>query len=235
MSLPLIRVHWLNESRAFRVLFLLEQLKLDYEIVSYRRDENFRAPEEELKKIHPLGRAPMIELEDRTTGEKKVLVESGYIFQYILSHFDTDGILKNNDPEMAEKIQYYLHYVEGSLQPPLMMELIFSMARKAPIPFPISYVVSMVTGKISSEFSAGEVKNQIDYLESEIGKNQGFLVGGKLSGADILISYPLMYVFDLGLAHKEDYPNISKFLEDLSTLDSYASAKRKVNALGSDY
>ncbi|QLQ79351.1 hypothetical protein HG537_0B06990 [Torulaspora globosa] len=234
MALPLIRVHWLNDSRAFRLLFLLEQLKLDYEIVSHRRDKNFRAPEE-LKKIHPLGRAPLVELEDRTSGKKKVLAESGYIFQYILTHFDTDGILNNNDPNTAEKVQYYLHYVEGSLQPPLMLEFILSMAKKVSGPFPISYLVGMVTGRISSKYSAGELKNQMAYVESEIAKNQGFLVGGKLSAADILISYPLMSVFDLGLAHKKDYPNISNLLDTLSTLDSYSSAKRKAESLGSNY
>ncbi|QLL35123.1 hypothetical protein HG536_0H05000 [Torulaspora globosa] len=226
MALPLIRVHWLNDSRAFRVLFLLEQLKLDYEIVSYRRDEDFRAPAE-LKKVHPLGRAPLIELEDRSTGKKKVLAESGYIFQYILSHFDTDGVLKNNDPDMAEKIQYYLYYAEGSLQPPLTMERLLLMAKKAPVPFPISYLVGMVIGQISSKYSAGRLKNQIDYVEAEIAKNQGFLVGGKLSGADILISYPLMSVFDVGIAHKKDYPNISKLLDTLSNSGFLCHCKGK--------
>lgn len=234
MSLPLIRVHWLNESRAFRLLFLLEQLKLDYEIVSYKRGEDFRAPEE-LKKVHPLGRAPLVELEDRTTGKKKVLAESGYIFQYILGHLDTSGLLKNDDPEQAEQIQYYLHYVEGSLQPPLMIEFLLSMTKKAPIPFPISYLVGMITGKISSKYSAGELKNQIDFIESEISKNQGFLVGGKLSGADILMSFPLTMAFKRGFAQQKDYPAITKWLDSLEALDSHAAAKKKAQALGGKF
>lgn len=79
MSLPIIRVHWLNESRAFRVLWLLDHLKLDYEIIPYKRDENFRAPKE-LKKIHPLGRSPILELEDKETGKKKFLLSLDTFF-----------------------------------------------------------------------------------------------------------------------------------------------------------
>lgn len=234
MSTPIIRVHWLDESRAFRVLQLLEQLDLDYEIVPYKRKENFRAPEE-IKKVHPLGRFPVVELEDRTTGEKKILAESGYIFHYILEHFDTKGQLKNDNPKYAEQIEYFLYYAEGSLQLPLMVEFILSMTKKAPLPFPISYFAGKVADKISDKYSKGELKNQFQFVEGEIAKNQGYLVGGKLSGADILLLFPLQMALLRGFVTREEFPHIAKFVDTLNALDSYSAAKKKANANGGKF
>ncbi|CAI4301641.1 BDC_1c_G0031310.mRNA.1.CDS.1 [Saccharomyces cerevisiae] len=234
MSTPIIRVHWLNESRAFRVLQLLEQLKLDYEIVPYKRNQDFRAPED-AKKIHPLGRFPVVELEDRTTGKKKVLAESGYIFHYILQHLDSKGLLKNNDPDQAEQIEYFLYYAEGSLQLPLMVEFILSMTKKAPIPFPLSYLSGKVADKISEKYSKGELQNQLKFVEGEIAKNQGYLVGGKLSGADILMLFPLQSALNRGFAKREEYPHIGKFVDTLTALDSYSAAKAKATANGGKF
>lgn len=234
MSLPTIRVHWLNESRAFRVLWLLDHLKIDYQIIPYKRDEGHRAPED-LKKIHPLGRSPLVEIEDNATGKKTILAESGYIFQYVLKHFDTSNILSNSNPDMSEKIQYYLHYVEGSLQPPLMIEYLLSMVNKAPIPFPISYLAGKITSKISEKYSKGELKNQLDFIEGEISQNKGYLVDGKLSGADILMSFPLQMAFARGFAEPKTYPSIQKWLESITALDSYSVSKEKANAYGAKF
>ncbi|CDH12252.1 probable Glutathione S-transferase 1 [Zygosaccharomyces bailii ISA1307] len=234
MSLPIIRVHFLNESRAFRVLWLLDQLKIDYEIIPYKRNDEFRAPED-LKKIHPLGRSPLLEVEDRQTGKKKILAESGYIFQYVLQHFDKSGSLNNQDPDKAEEIQYYLHYVEGSLQPPLMIEFVLSMVKKAPIPFPFSYFAGKVSDKISEKYSKGEVKNQFDFIEGEISKNEGYLVGGQLSAADILMTFPLDIAFTRKFADPKKYPSIQKWLTTMKALDSYASSKKKAEAVGAKF
>ncbi|SCU92911.1 LADA_0G00276g1_1 [Lachancea dasiensis] len=234
MTLPIIRVHWLNESRAFRVLWLLDHLKLDYEIIPYMRNEGFRAPDE-LKKIHPLGRSPLLELEDKHTGKKKVLAESGYIFNYILKHFDSTNLLGNSDPDMAEQIEYYLYYSEGSLQPPLMIEFLLSMVKKAPIPFPISYLAGKITDKISDKYSKGEVKNQLEFIDAELVKNRGYLVDGKLSGADIMLSFPLQMAFSRGFATKEAYPNIHRWLEDITSTESYSSTKKKANSYGGKF
>ncbi|CAR27519.1 ZYRO0D00418p [Zygosaccharomyces rouxii] len=238
MSLPIIRVHFLNESRAFRVLWLLDQLKLDYEIVPYRRDASFRAPEE-LKKLHPLGKSPLLEVEDRKTGKRKILAESGYIFQYVLKHFDKAKSLDNADSDKSEEIQYYLHYAEGSLQPPLIVDMLFSMDPYGTLPFPLSYIPGMVTQKIVENYSKGEIKNQLDFIEGEIAKNDGYLVGGKLSAADILMSFPIDMAFGGPYGHQfadpKQYPVIDKWLKNLKTLVSYTSAKYKAGANGAQF
>ncbi|QLG70079.1 hypothetical protein HG535_0A00180 [Zygotorulaspora mrakii] len=234
MSLPIIKVHWLNESRAFRVLWLLDELNIDYEIIPYKRDKGFRAPDE-LKNIHPLGRSPLIEIVDRESGKQKILAESGYIFQYILQHFDKDHKLNNADPDKAEEIQYYLHYVEGSLQPPLMIEFILSKVEQAPIPFPLSYLARKITAKISEGYSRGELANQLNFIEQELLKNDGYLVGGQLSAADILISFPLEMAFIRNFAKEEDYPNIRKFTKNMKSLESHKTAKGKASAVGGKF
>lgn len=233
MSFPIIRVHWLNQSRGLRVLWLLDHLKVDYEIIPYKRVGN-RAPES-LKKIHPLGRSPIVEIEDRETGKKQTLIESGYIFQYILKHFDPENKLGNADADLAEKIQFYLYYVEGSLQPPLMIEYILSLGRENPGPFPISYLVRGVMNKISEAYSKGEMKNQFDFVESEILKNGGYLVGGKLSAADILMSFPLQMAFVRNFATPETYPNMKKWLETITTDEAYAVTKDKIKEFGETF
>ncbi|GAV47708.1 hypothetical protein ZYGR_0H05540, partial [Zygosaccharomyces rouxii] len=104
----------LNKSGAFTVLWLLDHLRLDHEIIPYRRDAGFRALEE-LKKLHPLGRSPLLESEDRQTAKKKILPELEYIFQYVLKHFDKTDSLDKEDNDKSEESQWYLYYVEGSL------------------------------------------------------------------------------------------------------------------------
>lgn len=234
MSDTKIKIYWLNESRAFRVIQLFEHLNLEYEIIPYFRTKEGRAPEE-LKKVHPLGRTPIVVLEDVKTGQTTMLTESGYVFQYIIEHFDKNGVLTNEDLIKAERIKYYLHYVEGSLQPPLMIEFLMQKIKAAPIPFPISYVMGKVATKISDLYSKGELKNQLDYIESEIAQNDGYLVGGKLSGADILICSPLEMTMQGKYVNEEEYPNIKRFLESMTSESSYLAAKKKASELGAKF
>lgn len=143
--------------------------------------------------------------------------------------------MNNNDPEQAEQIQYYLYYVEGSLQPPLLFEFILSKAKQVPMIFPISYIAGKVTDKISEKYSGPELKSNLDFIEGEIKKNDGYLVGGKLSAADILMSFPMEMGFARNFATKEEYPHIQQWLKTLTSLDSYASAKEKAKANGSSF
>ncbi|KAJ4128796.1 bifunctional glutathione transferase/peroxidase, partial [Fusarium falciforme] len=88
------------------------------------------------------------------------------------------------------------------------------------MPFPISYLARKVADKISQAYSSGEVKNQFDFVEGEISKNNGYLVDGKLSGADILMSFPLQMAFERKFAAPEDYPAISKWLKTITSEES---------------
>ena len=126
----MLTVHHLNQSRSHRVIWALEELSLPYEIVRYQREKSMLAPES-LKKVHPLGKSPVIE------DNGLILAESGAILEYLQETYDPESRLKPLDP--AHKVQYrfWLHYAEGSLMPLLLMKLVFSSLGKPPVPFGI--------------------------------------------------------------------------------------------------
>lgn len=121
----MLTVHHLNQSRSHRVIWALEELALPYEIVHYQREKNMLAPEA-LKKVHPLGKSPIIE------DNGLILAESGAILEYLQETYDAESRLKPLDP--AHKVQYrfWLHYAEGSLMPLLLMKLVFNSPASRP-------------------------------------------------------------------------------------------------------
>ncbi|GMM35192.1 bifunctional glutathione transferase/peroxidase [Saccharomycopsis crataegensis] len=227
-AFPKIKLHWLEKSRALRVIWLLEELGVKYEVIPYKRNENFRAPES-LKKIHPLGKSPIVEFQQDENAKPIMLAESGHIFQWLLNKFD-DG--KLYDVKNREQIDYYLHYAEGTLQPPLLFEFIFHKAREAYAPWPISSLKNMIINKMSSGYSAGEVKTNLEFLEEELKKNNGYFVDGKLTGADIILSFPLTNEFGFEM---KDYPNVSEWLSNIQKSKGYEAAKEIAKSYGSDY
>lgn len=124
----MLTVHHLNQSRSHRVLWALEELGLTYEIVRYQREKSMLAPDS-LKKVHPLGKSPVLE------DNGLVLAESGAILEYLQETYDSASRFKPLDP--AHKVQYrfWLHYAEGSLMPLLLMKLVFNSLGKPPVPF----------------------------------------------------------------------------------------------------
>ena len=120
-----IKVHHLNYSRSLRVLWLLEELGLDYSIQSWERDKDFRAPAEAAE-VHPLGRFPMVEVDGR------VLAESGAVLEYFA---DREGKLRPTEDEEKLECRFFMHYAEGSAMPPLLVKLITSRLRQARVPF----------------------------------------------------------------------------------------------------
>lgn len=115
----MIIVHYLEHSRAHRILWLLEELGLGYEVRVYPRRSDMRAPAE-LKAIHPLGKSPVIE------DGGLVIAESGAIFDYLLSTYGDHGLMPAADPQAHRDYVYWMHYSEGSAMPLLVMSLVFS-------------------------------------------------------------------------------------------------------------
>src|SRR4051812_2823030 len=122
----MLTVHHLNNSRSQRVLWLLEELGVRYEIVRYQRQPDMRAPKE-LRAIHPLGKSPVI------TDNGNTIAESGAICEYIIGAYGNGRLIPPpNTPERL-RYTYWLHYAEGSAMPPLLLKLLFTlMPRRAP-------------------------------------------------------------------------------------------------------
>lgn len=114
----MLTVHHLNQSRSQRVLWALEELQLPYQIVRYQREKSMLAPAA-LKKVHPLGKSPVLE------DNGYVLAESGAILEYLQETWDSGGLLKPQAIEDKLQYRFWLHYAEGSLMPLLLMKLVF--------------------------------------------------------------------------------------------------------------
>ena len=180
----MITVHHLNNSRSQRILWLLEELGLEYEIKRYERDSKTMLAPPELRKIHPLGKSPVI------TDGATTVAESGAIVEYLVDKYG-DGQLRPA-AGTAERLRYtyWLHYAEGSLMPPLLLKLIFDKIENAPMPFFIKPIARAISGKTKSAFINPQLKTNLDYLDGELAKSDWF-AGKAFSAADIQMSFPL--------------------------------------------
>ena len=124
----MIIVHHLNHSRSQRILWFLEELGVPYQVQRYERDPQTMLAPTALKKIHPLGKSPVIVDGDLT------LAESGAIIEYLQEAYDAQGMFMPTDFHARQQYRYWLHYAEGSLMPLLVMKLVFSRLGQPPIP-----------------------------------------------------------------------------------------------------
>jgi len=179
----MITVHHLNNSRSQRLLWLLEELGLPYEIKRYERDPKTMLAPPELRKVHPLGKSPVLE-ED---GVK--VAESGAITEYVLDRHDPQGRLRPalGTPERL-RFTYWLHYAEGSAMTPLLLALVFSRVAKAPMPFFARPIARGIANGAMQSFIGPQLKLHLDYMESELAKSTWF-AGEQFSAADIQMSF----------------------------------------------
>ena len=183
----MITVHHLNNSRSQRVLWLLEELGLPYEIKKYQRNPKTMLAPPELLQVHPLGKSPVIS-DDGTT-----VAESGAIIEYLLSRFSpgTQGRLAPaaGTPE-ALRFTYWLHFAEGSAMPPLLLKLIFDRIPRSPMPFFVKPIAKGISAKVLSLMVEPNLKRQLDFMEAELGRSEWF-AGAEFSAADIQMSFPV--------------------------------------------
>ncbi len=172
-------------------MWLLEILELNYEVKVYLRDAStWRAPPE-LAQIHPLGKAPILEIIHADGSPLLKLAESGFIIQYLVRNYDLQKILTPQSPHDQDRVDYYLHYSEGTLQPHLVLILVNNIARQL-APRGTKTIAKLVTRAINSGFYVQEWKLNMDNLERALAKEDtGFFVGKHLTAADIMLSFPI--------------------------------------------
>jgi len=214
---PSIVVHHLNNSRSQRILWLLEELELDYSVKRYERDPKTLLAPPELKAIHPLGHAPVVTCDGIT------LAESGLIMEYILEKFGNGKLVPKSD-ENKLKMKYYFHYSEGSLQPPLLLNLIFAKIRASSMPFFARPIANKICDSVENSYINPNVKSNLDFLENELSKSTWF-AGPEISAADIMLSYPLE-ASDARVGNTER-PNIKRFIQSIRSRPAYIRALEK--------
>jgi glutathione S-transferase len=178
----MIVVHHLNNSRSQRVLWLLEELGVAYEVVSYARDGNTGTAPESLRAIHPLGKAPVI------VDDGAVLAESGAIFEHLLARHGHGRLTPPSGTPEHTRYLYWLHYAEGSAMPNLLLKLVFDQIEKGPVPFFIRPVVRGLARAVKAGLVDPQLKLHLDFQEAELGRHLWF-AGDAFTAADIQMSF----------------------------------------------
>jgi glutathione S-transferase len=197
----LIKVHHLNNSRSQRVLWLLEEIGLDYELIRYQRNAKTMLAPASLRKIHPLGKSPVIE------DDSMRLAETGAIVDYLVGRYG-ESLAPSEGGEAYWRYRYWLHYAEGSAMPPLLMKLIVN--KLGPLGWPARRYVD------------GQIALHLDYLENEL-TGRSWFVADRFSAADIMMSFPLEVATARGGLNAAR-PNLTSFLARIHARAAYQKA-----------
>jgi len=215
----MIVVHHLNNSRSQRVLWLLEELGVAYEVKRYERDANTMLAPPALRAVHPLGKSPVV-----TDGEL-TLAESGAIIEYLAGRYGDGRLVPAAGTPDRLRYSYWMHYAEGSAMPPLLLKLVFERVESAPMPFFIRPVARAIAGRAKSSFIEPQIKLHLDFMEAELGKSTWF-AGDELTAADIQMSFPLeAAAARAGLDATR--PKLTAFLERIHARPAYKRALEK--------
>lgn len=207
-----IVLHHLELSRSTRVLWALEELGLDYELKTYKRDKNFRA-DPALKKVHPLGKSPVVVVDGMA------LAESAAILEYLVDM--GEGALRPQTPEERQKVRYWLHFAEGTLMPTLLMSLVHNTAIQK-VPFIIRPLVKGILGTVDGAFTNPEIVRNMGFVEQTL-STQPWLAGERFTAADIQMSYGLQ----AGIRRApegQSYPNIQAYIQRFEARPAYKEA-----------
>ena len=214
----MIKVHHLNDSRSQRVLWLLEELGLDYDVVRYERNPGSRLAPPELLAIHPLGKSPVIEDGAIT------VAETGAVVEYLLETYGQGRLRPAPGSEEARRFTYWLHYAEGSAMPPLLLKLVFTMLpRRAPAL--MRPLVKGVAAKALAGFVDPQLRAHVDFWEAELGRSDWF-AGDQFTAADIMMSFPVEAGADRAF-DAETKPRLKAYLERIHARPAYRRALQR--------
>ena len=212
----MVVVHHLNNSRSQRVLWLLEELGVEYEVKRYQRDAETMLAPKELRDVHPLGKSPVV-----TDGEN-TLAESGAIIEYLVDKYGNGRLAPAPGTPERLRYSYWLHYAEGSLMPPLLLKLVFDRVESAPMPFFVRPVARGIAAKVKSTFVMPQITLHLDYLEAQLAKSDWF-VGDAFSAADIQLSFPIEASKSRG-GLGPSRPRLMAFVDRIHARPAYARA-----------
>ena len=216
----MLKVHHLNNSRSQRILWLLEELDVPYEIVHYKRQSPVPLAPPELKAVHPLGKSPVV-----VTDDGVVLAESGAIIETLVERYGQGRLAPTPGTPQAARHRYWLHYAEGSAMPPLLLKLIFDRMEKSPAPFFVKPIVKSVAAKAKAAFILPQLKTHLDFMEGELNKSLWF-AGDEFSAADIQMSFPLEAA-EARAGLEQGHPKAMAFLERIHARPAYIRALEK--------
>lgn len=216
----MLHLHHLANSRSFRILWLLEELGADYELTCYDRTKAYRAPDS-LKEVHPLGHAPILEVDGRP------LVESAFIMEYLLKHYDPEQTFKPaDDQELAwENYTFWMHFAEASVMPPLVMRLVFTKVVEQS-PLLIKPVTKKIHSQVEKKMISSNLEKMLTMMEQHLTDNHWF-AGSEFSAADIQMHLPILGANAGKGLNKSKYANLLNWLKRCEERDAFKSAEKK--------
>lgn len=212
----MIIVHHLNNSRSQRVLWLLEELGVPYEVKRYQRDRKTMLAPPELRAVHPLGKSPVIE------DDGQVLAESGAIVEYLAERYGDGRLVPPAGTPERLRYRYWMHFAEGTAQPPLLLKLLFDRVETGPMPFFVRPVARAIAQRAKGTYIQPNIDRNLDFMESEL-RDRDWFAGGAFSAADVQMSFPLeAAVVRGGLDARR--PRLMDFLERIHARPAYRRA-----------
>ncbi|WP_153139351.1 glutathione S-transferase family protein [Paraburkholderia agricolaris] len=222
-------VHHLNNSRSQRVLWLLEELGVPYEIKRYERDPKTMLAPPELRAIHPLGKSPVI------VDEGQTIAESGAIIEYLVDKYGQGRFAPAAGTPERLRYTYWMHYAEGSAMPPLLLKLVALRIAGAPMPFFAKPIARKIAATLQSSFIDPQLKLHLGYINKELGAT-GWFVGTDFTAADVQMSFPLEAATARG-GMEGQIPAVVDFLKRIHARPAYQRALErggKYELLGGD-
>jgi glutathione S-transferase len=201
------------------VLWLLEELGLDYEVRRYQRNAKTMLAPPELRAVHPLGKSPVIE------DAGQVLAESGAIVEYLAERYGEGHLVPPAGTPERLRYRYWLHFAEGTAMPPLLLMLIFNRIETAPMPFFVRPVARAIARRAKDSFVLPNIGRNLDFMEREL-QDRDWFAGGEFSAADIQMSFPLEAARSRG-GLDERRPRLMDFLERIHARPAYRRAIEK--------
>ena len=215
----MLTVHHLENSRSQRILWLLEELGVNYEIRRYNRDPKTGLAPPALAAIHPLGKSPVI------TDDGLTIAESGAIVEYLVGRFDDGRLLPAEGSPERLAYTYWLHYAEGTFMPLMIVSLIMNRIESAKMPFFVKPIAKGIAAKVRGGYLEPNVKRNLAFMESSLGKSDWFC-GAAMTAADIQMSFAVEAA-EVRTDLRANYPNLQRFLTAIRALPAYRRALEK--------
>lgn len=215
----MLTLHHLNNSRSQRILWLLEELGVDYEIEHYQRDSKTNLAPDSLRGVHPLGRSPVLSTPDGA------IAESGAIVEYLVHTHAKEHFVMPTAGKDRQQYWFWLHFAEGSLMPPLVANLVLEKAReKGSKPFFIKPITNKLIDGILNAYYGPNLAQSLRYVESYLSRNTWF-AGEAPTGADIQMIFPLESLVASGRAR--DFSAIQGYVKRVHARPAYQRALEK--------
>ena len=220
-SEPLLRhgmliVHHLNNSRSQRVLWMLEELGVPYEVKHYQRNAKTMLAPPELRAVHPLGKSPVVQ------DGLLTVAESGAILEYLADTYAQGRLRPEPGSEDARRCTYWMHYAEGSAMPLLLLKLIFDQMQGKAIPWAVRPIAGAIAGRLKGLLVNHQLPQHMEHQELALTQAPWFS-GSQFGIADIQMSYPVEAEKARGGLDAR-YPKLNDYLERIHARPTYARA-----------